>query len=305
MKAFYTDEFVLPLPAGHRFPMEKYRRLRERVAQELPGVALHQPPAASETELCRAHHPGYVGRVLTGRLTAAELRAIGFPWSPQMVERSRRSAGATIAACRAALREGIAANLAGGTHHAHYERGAGFCVFNDAVIAARAVQSERLVETVAVVDCDVHQGDGTATITAGDRSVLTLSIHGAKNFPFRKAVSDIDIELPDGAQDAEYLQGLGRGLGELWRRSCPQLVIYLAGADPFRGDRLGRLALSMEGLTARDAAVFDACAARGIPVAVAMAGGYGADIGDTVEIHFRTVREAARRLQNSASTSVP
>lgn len=304
MKAFYTDEFVLPLPAGHRFPMEKYRRLRERVARELPGVALHQPPAASETELSRAHHPGYVGRVLTGRLTAAELRAIGFPWSPQMVERSRRSAGATIAACRAALREGIAANLAGGTHHAHYERGAGFCVFNDAVIAARAVQSERLVETVAVVDCDVHQGDGTATITAGDRSVLTLSIHGAKNFPFRKAASDIDIELPDGAQDAEYLQGLGRGLGELWRRSCPQLVIYLAGADPFRGDRLGRLALSMEGLTARDAAVFDACAARGIPVAVAMAGGYGADIGDTVEIHFRTVREAARRLQNSASTSV-
>lgn len=295
MKAFYTDQFVLPLPAGHRFPMEKYRRLRERVAGELPDVVLQLPPAASETELCRAHHPDYVGRVVRGELAAAELRAIGFPWSPQMVERSRRSAGATIAACRAAMGESIAANLAGGTHHAHHDHGAGFCVFNDAVVAARTMQAEGLAETVAVVDCDVHQGDGTAAITAGDASIFTLSIHGAKNFPFRKAVSDIDIELPDGTQDAAYFQALGRGLEELWRRSGPQLVIYLAGADPFAGDRLGRLALSMEGLSARDAAVFDACRTRGVPVAVAMAGGYAADVGDTVEIHFRTMQEAVRR----------
>jgi acetoin utilization deacetylase AcuC-like enzyme len=305
MKAFYTDEFVLPLPAGHRFPMEKYRRLRERVARELPEVALHLPPAASQTELCRAHDPAYVARVLDGKLTAAELRAIGFPWSAQMVERSRRSAGATMAACRAALAEGIAVNLAGGTHHAHRDRGAGFCVFNDAAIAARAMQAEGLLETIGVVDCDVHQGDGTAAIAAGDETIFTLSIHGARNFPFRKAASDIDIELPDGAQDAEYLQALKWGLAELWRRSSPQMVIYLAGADPYAGDRLGRLALSMEGLLARDAMVFGACVGRGIPIAVTMAGGYGEVVDDTVAIHFQTVREAVRWCLPGAAKRTP
>ncbi|MGB0126256.1 MAG: histone deacetylase [Rhodocyclaceae bacterium] len=300
MKAFYTDEFILPLPPGHRFPMEKYRRLRERVGRELPEVTLRVPPAAEEGELCRAHDAGYVARVLEGRLTAVELRAIGFPWSPEMVERSRRSAGATIAACRAALEEGVAANLAGGTHHAHCDRGAGFCVFNDAVVAARAMQAEGRVQVVAVVDCDVHQGDGTAAIAAGDSSLFTLSLHGAKNFPFRKVAGDIDVELPDGTEDAAYLAALKCALEEMWCRCRPQLVIYLAGADPYAGDRLGRLALSMEGLLARDAMVFDACVTRRVPVAIAMAGGYGHNVDETVAIHFQTVREVVRRMDCDA-----
>jgi acetoin utilization deacetylase AcuC-like enzyme len=294
VKLFYCDEFVLPLPPGHRFPMEKYRLLRERLAcsGEFTPVDFCIPPAATIEELMRAHAPDYVLRVEQGALSAAEIRAIGFPWSPLMVERSKRSSGATIAACRAALRDGAAANLAGGTHHAFYDRGEGFCVFNDAAIAARAMQAEGLVARVLIVDCDVHQGNGTAAIMAGDDSVFTFSIHGANNFPFAKESSDLDIELADGAGDADFLAALGDGLQQAFARITPQLVIYLAGADPYADDRLGRLQLSKAGLQVRDGMVFGECNMRNIPVAIAMAGGYARKIDDTVDIHAITVMTA-------------
>ena len=296
MKLFYCDEFVLPLPPGHRFPMEKYRLLRQRLAAsgEFAANDFSIPPAASFTELTRAHAPDYVLRVERGELSAADIRAIGFPWSAQMVERSKRSSGATIAACRAALSEGAAANLAGGTHHAFYDRGEGFCVFNDAAIAARAMQAEGRVERVLVIDTDVHQGNGTAAILAGDDSIFTFSIHGANNFPFSKEQSDLDVEMEDGAGDLAYQQALARGLVQSLAESSPQLAIYLAGADPFEGDRLGRLKLSKAGLLKRDEMVFTACRKRGIPVAIAMAGGYAREIVDTVEIHANTILAAKK-----------
>ena len=305
MKLFYADHFAPPLPAGHRFPMEKYTRLRARLAASgVFGTAdFVVPAAASDCEILRAHGADYLQRVAGGRLDAAEQRRIGFPWSAQMVERSRRSAGATLAACRAALADGCAANLAGGTHHARRDGGSGFCVFNDAAIAALAMRAEGRVRRVAVIDCDVHQGDGTAAILADEPELFTLSLHGAKNFPFRKAHSDLDVELPDGADDAAYLAALEAGLAALFGRIAPELVIYLAGADPYRDDRFGRLALSFEGLAARDAMVLEAAFGRGIPVALAMAGGYARHIDDTVAIHATTILTAARlsghRMQSS------
>ncbi|MGL4465068.1 MAG: histone deacetylase family protein, partial [Planctomycetia bacterium] len=239
MKAFYTDGFVLPLPAHHRFPMTKYSRLRERLVDEkiVASADLATPPAADDLELGRAHDSAYLERVKLGTLTAAEQRRIGFPWSLEMVERSRRSSGATLAACRTALTAGVAANLAGGTHHAFFDCGEGYCVFNDSVVAARALQAEGRVRRVLVVDCDVHQGNGTAAIVRDDPTVFTFSIHGANNFPYRKEQSDLDVPLDDGAQDEEYLAALDDGLRTAFDRSRPDLAIYLAGADPLKGDR--------------------------------------------------------------------
>ncbi|AJP57241.1 deacetylase [Pandoraea vervacti] len=295
MQAFYSDHFVLPLPPGHRFPMEKYARLRERVARELPDVALAEALPADDAMLVRAHSQAYVARVSAGELDPKEQRSIGFPWSAEMVERSRRSAGATVAACRAALVDGVAANLAGGTHHAYADRGEGFCVFNDAAVAARVMQAELGPGTrVAIVDLDVHQGNGTAAIFERDPSVFTLSLHGEHNYPFHKATGDLDVALPDGCGDDEYLIALGHALTDLFAQFNPSLVIYLAGADPLENDRLGRLALSHDGLLARDQRVLTACAERGLPVAIAMAGGYGRDIDQTVAAHFATIRLASR-----------
>jgi acetoin utilization deacetylase AcuC-like enzyme len=298
MLLFYADHFVLPLPPGHRFPMEKYLLLREslRSTGGFGDDAFQVPAAASFEELCRAHAPDYVLRMERGEISEREAKLIGFPWTPQMVERSKRSSGATVAACRAALRDGVSANLAGGTHHAFYDHGEGFCVFNDAVVAARAMQAEHAVENVAVIDCDVHQGNGTAAITSGDASIFTFSIHGARNYPFRREfASDIDIDLADGTTDADYLRALADGLDNLFSRCTPQLVIYLAGADPYEDDRLGRLKLSFAGLEARDRMVFEACRTCGIPVAIAMAGGYARQIEHTVRIHAATIT-LARRL---------
>jgi acetoin utilization deacetylase AcuC-like enzyme len=295
VRLFYADHYVLPLPAGHRFPMEKYARLRERVLSENVATAgqLRAPRAATEEELCRAHDPRYVRRVSDGELTPAEIRRIGFPWSREMVERSRRSAGATLEASRAALEEGVAVNLAGGTHHAFADRGEGYCVFNDSAIAARAMQAEGRVDRVLVVDCDVHQGNGTASIFADDPTVFTFSIHGAKNFPFRKERSDLDVELPDGVEDEAYLSHLAPALAQAISHCRPDLAIYVSGADPYAGDRLGRLSLSRDGLAERDRVVFAALRGAGIPVAVTMAGGYARDVEDTVSIHLRTVCVAA------------
>jgi len=292
LKAFYSDRFVLPLPPGHRFPMQKYRMLRESVAVALPEVIFEEAPRTSDGVLALAHHPDYVQRVSAGLLSVSEQRAIGFPWSPEMVERSRRSAGATIAACRAAMAEGVGINLAGGTHHAHADRGQGFCVFNDAAIAARLMQAERRASRVAIIDLDVHQGDGTAAILEKDDSVFTLSMHGERNYPFDKAVSDLDVALPDGTGDAEYLAQLELALTQMFSRFDPQLLIFLAGADPFEGDRLGRLSLTMAGMAARDTMVMEAARQRGLPVAVAMAGGYGRVIEETVAVHLQTIRIA-------------
>lgn len=297
MKAYYSDHFVLPLPAGHRFPMVKYGLLRERLARELPQVALQEAPRASDGELALVHAPAYIASLEQGTISPAAMREIGFPWSAAMVERSRRSAGATVAATRMALREGVAANLAGGTHHAYGEKGGGFCVFNDAAVAARLMQAEwgrqqRHALHVAIIDLDVHQGNGTAHIFQQDDSVFTLSLHGERNFPFRKENSDLDVALPDGCGDEPYLQALETALEELQHRFEPGLMIYLAGADPFEGDRLGRLNLSYDGLEARDRRVFDWCWQRRIPLAFAMAGGYGVKIDETVQVQFNTYRVA-------------
>jgi acetoin utilization deacetylase AcuC-like enzyme len=298
MKAYYSDCFVLPLPVGHRFPMQKYRLLRERVEAELPTIELEEAPIAVELDLKRAHSAEYIARVVTGSLTKHEQRDIGVPWSPEMVERSRRSVGATIAACRAALRDGFAVNLAGGTHHADASQGAGFCVFNDAAVAARVMQAEALkrgegVQPMAIVDLDVHQGNGTAAILRDDQSVFTLSLHGESNYPFRKEVSDLDVALPDGCNDDMYVEALEKALTTMFERFRPAMLIYLAGADPHAGDRLGRLALSTDGLARRDSLVFAEARERGLPVAIAMAGGYGRDIDVTVDIHLQTIQLAS------------
>lgn len=288
MKAYYCDTFILPLPEGHRFPITKYRLLREAVADE---VELLLPEAVDDATLQRAHTGDYVRRATRGELTPQEVRELGFPWSPELVERSRRSAGATLQAARAALRDGRAVNLAGGTHHAFADRPAGFCLFNDSVIAARALQAEGLVERVLVVDTDVHQGNGTAAIARGDDSLFTFSLHGQNNYPARKEASDLDIGLPDGTSDEPYLEALERGLQEALERSRPQLVIFVSGADPYEGDRLGRLKLTRAGLRERDQRVLERC---DLPVVVTMAGGYAHKVEDTATIHAQTVREALR-----------
>jgi acetoin utilization deacetylase AcuC-like enzyme len=297
VRIFYTDHFVLPLPEGHRFPMRKYALLRERVVEAalVPPSDLRVPEAASDAELLRAHTPEYLGRVVQGALSAREVRTIGFPWSPELVHRSRRSIGATLEACRAALEDGWAVNLAGGTHHAFRGRGESYCVFNDSAVAALAMLAEGLARRVIVIDCDVHQGNGTAAILADEPAVFSFSIHGEKNFPLRKERSDLDVGLPDGTQDEVYLAALDDGLRQGLGAAAPDLAIYLAGADPYREDAFGRLALTKAGLVARDRLVFDHCTRAGVPVAVSMAGGYARRIEDTVAIHFQTVREAAAR----------
>jgi acetoin utilization deacetylase AcuC-like enzyme len=281
--------------------MAKYSMLRERVAQDGicgPGE-LKTPRAVTDTEILRAHDPRYLKRVVGGELTDKEVRRIGFPWSKRMVERSRRASGGTVGACLAALEEGFAANLAGGTHHAFSDRGEGYCVFNDSAIAARAVQAAGLVERVVVIDTDVHQGNGTAEILRGDPTVFTYSIHGAKNFPFHKEESDIDSPLPDGTGDTEFLATLEKGLQSALDAADADLAVYLAGADPFEGDRLGRLSVTKKGLAERDRLVLEACLDRGIPVAVTMAGGYADRVGDTVDVHLQSIRRAANLMKET------
>ena len=304
MKAFHYDRYTLELPPGYTFPIAKYALLRQRI--EASGLIapddLLEPGPATDAQILRVHEFEYFQRVVTGTLSAAEVREIGLPWSPALVERTRRSAGATLAAAFAALDDqgpGIAVNLAGGTHHAFAHKGAGYCVFNDAAIAIRELQSQGRIARAIIIDCDVHQGDGTASIFLSDPSVFTFSIHGAKNYPLRKQSSDLDIELPDKTGDDAYLTALDLGLDQaLERAQAPgpglDLAIYLAGADPYEGDRLGRMSLTREGLAERDRRVFERLRNQNLPIAVAMAGGYGKVIAETVEIQYRTVEEAKR-----------
>ncbi|MCO8124718.1 histone deacetylase [Stieleria sp. TO1_6] len=302
MRLYYTDHFELPLPPSHRFPMDKYRRLRRHVASsdQHRNDVLLVPPAADDRQLTLCHDAGYLNRVKTGTLSAAEIRRIGFPWSPQMVQRSRRSTGATIAASRGALIDGVAANLAGGTHHAQSDAGEGYCIFNDAAVAIRTLQQESLIRRACVIDLDVHQGNGTAAILSGDATAFTLSMHGAKNFPLRKFPSDLDVPLDDGTADVTYLAKLTSALETLGQHhtACGgfDLAIYLAGADPYAGDRLGRMSLSKSGLQQRDRQVLRWCADRSIPVAIAMSGGYAPDVNDIVEIHAATLAIASQMM---------
>lgn len=303
MRILASDRWPLPLPEGHRFPIAKYRMLRERLESSglLRDGEMGEPEGTPDEILSLAHDAAYVARVASGELTPREVRALGFPWSPELVERSRRSVGATIEAARGALRDGVGASLAGGTHHAFADRGEGFCVFNDVAVALRLMSSEGLRRAV-IVDLDVHQGNGTAAIFAEDRDVFTLSLHGARNYPARKERSDLDVELPDGCGDDEYLAALAPALESGFERARAEICFYVAGADPFAGDRLGRLALSKRGLALRDEAVLEHCAERGIPVVIVMAGGYAAELDDVVDIQFETLRQGialARRLEES------
>lgn len=297
MRVFYYDTVSFPLPDGHRFPVEKYPLLRRRLVEAgvVAPEALVMATPASDSQLGRAHDDEYVWHVENGKLTAQEIRRIGLPWSPELVLRSRYAVGATIAACRTALRDSVAATLGGGTHHAGRAHGEGYCLFNDAAVAARVMQAEGRARRVAIVDCDVHQGNGTAEITAGDATIFTFSIHGEKNFPFRKVASDLDIGLPDGTGDEAYLAALRPGLEQTLLLARADLVIYLAGADAHANDRLGRLALTKAGLAERDRLVLGRCRQAGLPVAVVMAGGYGRHIEDTVCIHLQTIQIAAEQ----------
>lgn len=272
--------------------MEKYSRLRDLVGSHA-GIELVEAPSATDTQILYAHDPSYLIKVIEGTLSAQEQREIGFPWSSQMVERSRRSAGATVAAAKTAIQEGIAANLAGGTHHAYRDTGSGFCVFNDSAIAARTLQKEINPSLkVAVIDLDVHQGNGTAAILQNDDSIFTLSIHGENNFPFKKEQSNLDIGLADGCNDEVYLRSLSTALDQLDSRFKADCLIFLAGADPHEGDRLGRLNISKDGMRLRDEMVFQYALDRQLPIAFSMAGGYGKEIESTVDIHFQTIKIA-------------
>jgi acetoin utilization deacetylase AcuC-like enzyme len=289
-----SARYTIPLPPGHRFPITKYALLRDAVIESglvAPGD-LHEPERASVDALLLVHTERYVRALVGGELTEAEQRRIGLPWSESLVERSFRAVGGTCEAAMAALDRGVTMNLAGGTHHAFPDHGEGFCVFNDVAVAIRLLQRDGRIRRAAVIDLDVHQGNGTHAVFAGDSSVYTFSMHGGRNYPFHKVAGSFDVELADGTGDDAYLAALGDALPRVLAAAAPDLVIYLAGADAHEGDRLGRLCLTFDGLARRDAMVLDACREVGIPVAITIAGGYGRDIADSVRVHLSTVRIA-------------
>ncbi len=294
MRIFYYDHHEFPLPVDHRFPANKYALLRQRVeaAQLIPPDRLLPAPAATDNQLGRAHTADYLHRLAQGLLTDKEMRRIGLPWSPELVKRVQHTVGATIAAARTALQDGVGLSLGGGTHHACSNHGEGFCLYNDVVVAARAMQAEGRIRRAVVLDCDVHQGNGTAEITQNDPTIFTFSIHGEKNFPFRKIPGDLDVGLPDGTADDAYLAALVPGIERALAEAQADMAFFLAGADPHVNDRLGRLALTKEGLAARDQFVLQAVQEAGLPLVVVMAGGYGRDIHETVDLYFQTVRIA-------------
>ena len=302
MRAFAHDVYTYPLPAGHRFPLPKYRMVRE-AAERLEGVRVESARRASWEELGRTHTDDYLRRVREGRLERREQLALGLPWSPELVERARRATAATVQAAEAALADGVAMNLGGGTHHAFAEAGRGFCVFNDVVTAVRVLRTRVRRVLVVDLDLDVHQGDGTHALLAGDAEAFTFSVNGFRNYPFRRVAGDLELELPDRTSDGRYLDGLGRLLPQAVARARPELCYYLAGADPYEGDRLGRLAFTKEGLTARDRLVCDTLRAAGVPICVTLAGGYAEDIRDTVEINVNTLRVFSGRNTRRAQRS--
>ncbi len=298
MRFYYPDVEELPLPAGHRFPGGKYRLLRLAIEHDevLPRASLAPSPPAGPHDLLRAHSDEYVTAMLGGTAHKDVIRRIGLPWSETLMRRSRATVGGAVAAARSALEHGVSGQLAGGTHHAHRDFGSGFCVFNDLAVAALTLLGEGRVDRIAILDLDVHQGDGNAAILAGQPGLFVVSVHGEKNFPFRKVPSDLDVELPDGTEDDAYVQALLDVLPAV-AAFRPDLLLYLSGADPLKQDKLGRLSLSFEGLAERDRIVFEFCRRRGVPVSVAIGGGYADPIGDSVKGYantFRTAREVFR-----------
>jgi len=308
LKVYHYDTFTFPLPENHRFPVQKYASLSDYLLRQgiISPDDLFQPQAASLDQLALVHTREYIHKVFSGTLSEKEIRRMGLPWSPALVERARRSVGSTLATCRSALEDRISASLGGGTHHAFPDHGEGFCIFNDCAVAARWLQVEGKARRIVIIDCDVHQGNGTAVIFRDDPSVFTFSIHGARNFPFHKESSRLDIALEDGTGDEAYLQALEAGMAEIFAHHANSpfdLAIYLAGADPYQADRLGRMALSKAGLAQRDWLVLERCSKANLPVAVTMSGGYASDIMDIVEIHARTIQIASQLWQ--ASTAPP
>ena len=293
MRAWSSARFGVPLPPGHRFPIEKYALVRDLVVRRglLPPEAVEEPDRAAREALSLVHHPAWLEAIDHGTLDAAATRRLGFPWSPELRERSYHTVQGTIEAARDAAAHGAGVNLAGGTHHAFAERGEGFCVFNDVAVAVRVLQREGLARRAVVIDLDVHQGNGTARIFAGDDAVFTFSLHGEKNYPFHKEASRLDVGLPDGCGDQRYLDTLAAHLEPVLDRARADLVFYLAGADPYEGDRFGRLALTRAGLRQRDRMVFQACRRRGLPVVMTLSGGYARNVQDVAEIHADTVEE--------------
>ena len=291
MHVFYTPRYYAEIGAGHIFPIRKFELVRDKLLGEgtLRLDEIFEPDPASVEDVLLVHSEDYVSRLCDGTLTTKEIRRLGLPWSESLVRRSFYAVGGTLAATEVSLSEGYSSNLAGGTHHSFPERGEGFCVLNDVAIAVRAMRARKLIKRAAIVDCDVHQGNGTATIFADDSDTFTFSVHGANNYPLFKAQSSLDVELPDGTSDDEYLECLGHHLPTVLDHE-PDVVFYLAGADPYAEDKLGRLALSNDGLRARDEFVLRECYEREVPVVTVMSGGYGKDINDTIEIHCNTIR---------------
>lgn len=306
VRAWSSARFGVPLPAGHRFPIEKYALVRDLIVRRglLPPERVEEPGRARREDLALAHDRAYLDAVDHGTLDPVATRRLGFPWSPDLRERSYRTVQGTVEAARDALADGAGVNLAGGTHHAFADRGEGFCVFNDVAVAIRVLQRDRLARRAAVIDLDVHQGNGTARIFQGDESVYTFSLHGEKNYPFHKETSRLDVGLPDGAGDQLYLDALTGHLGRVLDEARADLAFYLAGADPYEGDRFGRLRVSRAGLRERDRMVFEACRTRGIPVVMALAGGYARDINDVAEIHAATLEELFATLLGTRTSEL-
>jgi len=303
MQVFYTPRYYADIGSGHVFPIRKFELVRDKLIAEgtLQPAELFEPTPATVDDVLLVHTNDYVSRLCSGELTVKEIRRLGLPWSESLVRRSFYAVGGTLAATQAALKNGYSSNLAGGTHHAFADRGEGFCVLNDVAIAIRAMRARQLIQRAAIVDCDVHQGNGTATIFAGDDDTFTFSMHGANNYPLFKAQSSLDVELPDRTPDAEYLETLAHHLPAVFAGD-PQIVFYLAGADPYKGDKLGRLSLSIDGLRNRDAYVLRECYEREIPVVTVMSGGYGKDINDTIEIHCNTIRVVKEVFESRVAT---
>lgn len=291
MHVFYTPRYYAEIGAGHVFPIRKFELVRDKLLAEgtLQPDEIIEPEPASIDDVLHIHTEDYVTRLCNGSLTAKELRRLGLPWSESLVRRSFYAVGGTLAATHASLTDGYSSNLVGGTHHAFPDRGEGFCVLNDVAIAIRLMRARKLIRRAAIVDCDVHQGNGTATIFSGDVDTFTFSMHGANNYPLFKAQSSLDVELPDGTSDDGYLESLADHLPTVFAHDA-DVVFYLAGADPYAGDKLGRLGLSIEGLRARDEFLLRECYKREVPVVTVMSGGYGKRIDDTIEIHCNTIR---------------
>ena len=295
MKLFFSDYIEVSAAKGSRFPVQKYRLLREHLQSEKnTNLVFEQAREVSIETLCLAHTRQYVDAVLNGSLSTEEIRRIGFPWSQQLVARSRCSVGATLAACKSALQYGVAANLAGGTHHAFANKGAGYCVFNDVAVAARFLTKKNPKARILIVDADVHQGDGSASILSNEEKIYTLSIHCMDNFPLEKQRSHLDVPLLAGTADSEYLRQFTDALKRAMLAARPTFIIYLAGADPYVHDRLGRLDLTKKGLSERDEILYSQCRRLEVPVAVVMGGGYADDVNDIVAIHANTIRLASK-----------